>query len=322
MEERPRNAVSPSLEENFGRLAYEEGGGAQDNLASLDGRVSRYASAKSKADAIMQHALARCNNESDPGKFRAASRISQCGQYLGFRHYLEQDAVRLHSASFCKQKLVCPLCAIRIGAKTLKGYSDRLTALDTIHEGKGFVDQLVTLTIKNGFDLAERFKHLDDSRKALFMSRRNSLRGLCDTEFGQIVAAVGAYEVTWGEGGWHPHVHIWVRGRRLLSQAALKAQWAAITGDSFIVDVRPITGERIGAFCEVFKYAAKFSDLTEEQVWQVWEVLQRRRLIFSIGDLRGVEIPETMLDEELTGPYVEYFYRWFEGTKVYSLGAP
>jgi hypothetical protein len=42
-----------------------------------------------------------------------------------FRHYFTIDKVRLHGASFCMKHLLCPLCAIRRGAKALKAYLDR-----------------------------------------------------------------------------------------------------------------------------------------------------------------------------------------------------
>ena len=41
----------------------------------------------------------------------------------------------------------------------------------------------------------------------------------------------------------------------------LSREWHEITGDSFIVDVRPISqDDPVSGFIEVFKYAVKFSD--------------------------------------------------------------
>jgi hypothetical protein len=47
-------------------------------------------------------------------------RLTTCGDYLLFRHYFTIDAVRLHAASFCMKHLLCPLCAIRRGARRSK----------------------------------------------------------------------------------------------------------------------------------------------------------------------------------------------------------
>ena len=54
-----------------------------------------------------------------------AAKVKTCGDYLVFRHYWTVDKVRLHGASLCKIHLLCPLCAIRRGAKALKAYLDR-----------------------------------------------------------------------------------------------------------------------------------------------------------------------------------------------------
>ena len=47
-----------------------------------------------------------------------------CGDYLLFRHFFTVDKVKLHAAQFCKAHLLCPLCAIRRGAKALAAYLD------------------------------------------------------------------------------------------------------------------------------------------------------------------------------------------------------
>ena len=91
-----------------------------------------------------------------------------------------------------------------------------------------------------------------------------------------------------------------------------------ITGDSFIVDVSPISDMASG-FVEVLKYALKFSDLSLEDNYHAFQVLSGQRLMDSFGILRGVEIPEELTDEPLDGlPYVELFYKYLSGAG-YSL---
>jgi hypothetical protein len=102
----------------------------------------------------------------------------------------------------------------------------------------------------------------------------------------------------------------------------LAREWKEITGDSFIVDVRPIEGDQVEGFMEVFKYAVKFSDQPVEDTWHAYETLAGRRLIASSGAFRGVVVPESLLDDpEGLGelPYVTLFYRYLRG-KGYSLG--
>ena len=50
----------------------------------------------------------------------------------------------------------------------------------------------------------------------------------------------------------------------------LSREWKALTGDSFIVDVRPMHGE-IDGFLETFKYALKFSDLPLADNWEAFK---------------------------------------------------
>ena len=65
---------------------------------------------------------------------------------------------------------------------------------------------------------------------------------------------------------------------------------------------------------EVFKYAVKFSDLSLEDNWQAARILKGKRLLNSFGLFRGVQVPESLLDEPLDGlPYFDRFYRFFGG---------
>ena len=91
----------------------------------------------------------------------------------------------------------------------------------------------------------------------------------------------------------------------------LSKDWLKITGDSFIVDVRPITGDPVEGFIEVFKYALKFSDLSPDQTVEAYSFLQGKRLQGSFGCFRGVDIPEDMNDDPLEDlPFIELIYKY------------
>jgi hypothetical protein len=132
-----------------------------------------------------------------------------------------------------------------------------------------------------------------------------------------VEAAVWSYEVKRGRGSglWHPHLHMVAMARQAPDESYLASEWHAITGDSFIVDVRPIDqDDPAGGFLEVFKYALKFSDMEVEDTYAAFRVLRGRRLVGSAGLFRGIEIPEQLLDEPLDDlPYVDYLYRYFAG---------
>jgi len=114
--------------------------------------------------------------------------------------------VRLTHASFCMTHLLCPLCAIRRGAKQVRAYLQRLEVI--LKDNPHLVPYLVTLTVSNGPNLRERFNHLHGSM-ARYTSRMRDAdkkgRGYC--ELNKIRGAVWSYEVTNKGNGWHPHVH-------------------------------------------------------------------------------------------------------------------
>ncbi|WP_214655730.1 hypothetical protein, partial [Mycobacterium tuberculosis] len=84
---------------------------------------------------------------------KLARRVSECGDYLVFRHYFTVDEVRLHGAALCMKHLLCPLCAIRRGSRALKSYLDRWEVVRG--SNAALRPFLVTLTVKDGHDLAE-----------------------------------------------------------------------------------------------------------------------------------------------------------------------
>jgi hypothetical protein len=243
---------------------------------------------------------------------RSAGRLARCGEYLLFRNYWTVDQVRLHAAEFCKQHLICPLCAIRRATKQTAAYLERFSIIMAEHPH--LKPAFVTYTVKNGPDLVERMDHLRKGLRTLSERRRDIRKGKRgSSEWGALAGAVGTLEVTNRGKGWHPHAHMLVLLDRYVDQKALSQEWKSITGDSFVVGITRLDPEKppIEAFVEVFKYALKFSDLTPAQIWHAARSLSGQRLLFSLGCFRGVEVPEELTDEPLDGlPYVEWFYRY------------
>ncbi len=283
-----------------------------DGIEALPGRVERYGKAKSRALDVAEHigTLGR-------GQGRLARRVSECGEYLAFRHYFTVDQVRLHAASFCMKHLLCPLCAIRRGAKALKAYLDRWEVIQA--DLSALRPFLVTLTVKDGPDLEERFKHLHRSQRELWKRRQRGRGSALDS----VQGAVWSYEVKRGQGSglWHPHLHMVALCEVPPEEGQLSREWHEITGDSFIVDVRPIDQSDLAAgFCEVFKYALKFSDMSPADTFEAFTVLEGKRLIGSAGCFRGVVVPDELVDEPLDGlPFVQLFYRYLHGAGGYRL---
>lgn len=294
----------PQKENPPGVLAGEVSGGIED----LSKRIQRYQAAKLGSLDVAQYI------ESLPAHQRLADRVRNCGDYLVFRHYFTVDQVKLHGARLCQRHLLCPLCAIRRGAKSLKAYLDRW---ELIHLDRPALRPfLITLTVRDGADLAERFDHLHRSQHELW---KRKLRGRGCALDG-VAGAVWSYEIKRGSGSglWHPHLHAIALAETAPGQAALSAEWLDITGDSHVVDVRPISEcDTVGGFAEVFKYAVKFSEQPASDTFHAWETLRGKRLLASSGCFRGVPEVDGLLDdaEALEGlPFVTLFYRFLLGT--------
>jgi hypothetical protein len=260
---------------------------------------------------VVRDAIPSHRDPARPHDQRARFRLNYCGDYLAFRHYIEPDQVRLHAARFCQIHLLCPFCAIRRGAKALQAYLTRYEAIRS--EKTALRPFLVTLTVKDGPDLAERLDHLRQALRRLNKRRGHAKYGR--SVWHAIAGAVWSYEVKRGasSGLWHPHVHAVVLAELEPDQARLSAEWHELTGDSFIVDVRPMAEDIASGFCEVFKYAVKFSDMEPADTVRAWRLLRGVRLMDSCGVFRGVEVPESLLDDPLDGPFVEYLYRFVRG---------
>ena len=300
-------------------MAHKKTPGNPSNLADgeftgahearlLGERIARYGVAHARSQAMLEHLREAPSHAS----IKTAAGLATCGNSLHFREYFTVGKVRLHSASFCRQHLVCPLCAIRRGAKALGAYLTRWQVLQ--QDRPDLRPYLLTLTVKNGDDLEERQAHLSKSLRKLLTHRRHFNGGIPRAPWTELCKAEGAVytlELTNKGKGWHPHCHMIVLATSQPSQTDLSAEWHKITGDSMVVDCRPILGDPVEGFMEVFKYAVKFSDLTLADNWHAAQILKGKRLLNSLGLFRGVDIPESMLDEPLDGlPYLDRFYRY------------
>jgi hypothetical protein len=308
-----RSPPSDQKRENPESVAAEVG---VQGIEALPQRVSRYSKAKKQAlevaDCIDAMEQGKRSTQQYRADIRLIERMRSCGDYLVFRHYFTVDEVRLHGASLCMKHLLCPLCAIRRGAKAMKAYLDRWECIKA--EKPLLRPFLVTLTVKDGDDLEERFKHLHKCQRELWMRKH---RARVVSPLVGVEGAVWSYEVKRGSGSskWHPHLHMIALAESQPDARQLSAEWHNITGDSFIVDVRPIDySDEVSGFLEVFKYAVKFSDQPAADTWHCYQTLAGKRLLGSAGCFRGVVVPEQLTDDQLDDlPFRTLFYRFLAG---------
>ena len=262
-----------------------------------------------------------------PHTEKVYTNLKHCASYLVFNEYFTVDELRLVKAHTCKQHLLCPFCAMRRSGKFVAKNLPKVEQV--INENRSRIPALVTFTVKNGPNLLERFNHLRRAHRRLNRRRLDHLnKGQKFTEWAKVAGGITSYEFTKkDEGDWHPHIHALVMLDDFIDQNALSAEWEYITGDSFIVDVRRIKGKAnaggldiASGLLEVCKYALKFHDMTLPDTWHAYQTLRTRRLVDSFGLLRGVEMPENLLDDPLEGlPYIERHYRYQPAKRTYDL---
>lgn len=285
-------------------------------------RIARYSGLKNRSQQVSKYLQALKNDNPDRKDIAKLSvDVSTCANYLVFNDYYTVDQVRLVKASTCKKSLLCAFCAARRAAKSVDKYLGTVEAV--MASQPSLKPVMITLTVKNGESLKERYNHLKTAYRTLQRRRKHHKQGRGWTEFAKVQGVIYSYEFSKGSTGWHPHIHMVALLSDWIDQKALSAEWQEITGDSFIVDVRRIRPGETGlaaGMLEVFKYALKFQDLDLPDTWHAYETLKGRRLVGSFGNLRGFTPPESLLDDLLEGlPYIELLYVFRHG--AYDLKA-
>ena len=290
-------------------------------------RITRYGHLKTRSRAMAGYINAQREPKKRPDIERLHSALVSCADYLVFHDYYTVEELRLVKAHTCKKHLLCPFCARRRAAKMVE---KNLPKIETaIASQKALKPVMITFTVKNGFNLEERYRHVRGAVKRLMQRRRDVQKGQKWTEFAKVAGGIASYEITNHEdNGWHPHVHMICLLNDWIDQKALSREWEEITGDSFIVDIRrikPRDGGKGGVdiasgLLEVCKYALKFQDLTLEDTWHAYNVLRTRRLVQGFGCLYGIEVPDKLLDDPLEDlPYLELAYQYRTRSQAYDL---
>lgn len=315
---------------------------AFDEIQKLPNRLDRLSRAKRASDKTIQYGYSFLNGERDTDQILQSDlgpvlrRMEGCAEWLRFRYYYTADRVRLGNMHTCQVPLLCQFCAVLRAAKQLRAYFERFNFLMFGHPN--LKPYLLTLTVANGEDLDERLKHLQDSFKIYCNRRRTYFKnGRGFNEFCKIEGAVFTYEVTRSQKdfSWHPHIHAIVLvdennpidfphegTNKQKNDSQLSKEWHSITGDSYIVDCRPLSQKPIDGFLEVFKYTLKFSEMHDWDKFTAYFKLRGKRLMGSFGLFRGVKVPENESDTMPADlPYVEMIYRFgSNGYEIFHVG--
>lgn len=169
---------------------------------------------------------------------------------------------------------------------------------------RGNIAAMVTVPLKNSFDLVERLdkliwtmrqvRHRRSNRARRAVAKRPEWCAVMPEYYGvwgdHVRAGAYSIEVTFNpESGYHVHAHILVEMTSYLDQAALSEELHDVSGDSYIVDIRQIKNGG-QAHKEISKYPFKPADekyLSDSQRSEVRNALRGRRLFTFFGSMYG-----------------------------------
>jgi len=163
--------------------------------------------------------------------------------------------------------------------------------------------KMITLTLKHSDDpLQLQIKRLYDSFRKL--RRRAYFQRL-------ITGGVWFFQLKLNlqTEQWHPHIHCLVAGK-FLPHARLKQLWHKITGDSNIVDIRPVK-DLENASTEVARYATSPADITRMSFCNsldVYYATKGKRICGSWGTAKNVTLKPTPQDDREDWYKIADFY--------------
>ena len=142
-------------------------------------RISRFGLLKHRSKLQEQYLWTQVDfqsegeNEISNKALKAATKLKGCGQFLLFRNYYTIDQIKLEKFHVCGQHLLCPMCAGIRAARSMNRYIQRIEEI--MRQNRKLKPVLITLTVKNGEDLQERFEHLKTSFRTL-LDRYNDFK--------------------------------------------------------------------------------------------------------------------------------------------------
>lgn len=105
---------------------------------------------------------------------KSAHKLSECGNYLLFKNYYTVDEIKLAKMRVCNQHLLCPFCASIRASRSIQRNNPKV--FEILRQNRKLKPVLLTLTVANGSDLAERQKHLMDAFRTLMERRRDWMK--------------------------------------------------------------------------------------------------------------------------------------------------
>lgn len=134
--------------------------------------------------------------------------VELSAKYTEVDNVVEQ-VLSVTNGNFCKQHAVCPVCADRSQNRRRARYNEPIKNQATmVKEGKRY-GYIITYTVTDGPSLAERLKHLKDSKLSWRKMGQRRGKKFSNGEASKIKAGLSTIEIKRGENSseWHVHAH-------------------------------------------------------------------------------------------------------------------
>jgi len=212
-------------------------------------------------------------------------RLSDCRSKAFFMRHEDTGLLRI-AAKHCNLRW-CPLCS-----KTRRNFVAGQTR-DWLRAVKR--PKLLTVTLKHSNDSLE--DQIDRIYKCFQIFRKRSILKK------SIAGGIWFFQIKTSKsnGQWHPHIHALIDSP-YIPHSDLKRHWLAITGDSSVVDIRPIK-DRDSTSLHVARYAAAPCDLTTfplEEAADIVKTLDGRRICGTWGTGRTVSLRPHRPEERIS----------------------
>ncbi len=226
------------------------------------------------------------------GKF--SSRLQACRKFAWFMQSSVTHKLRVQS-SRCKLRW-CPICRDVSRMIVTKAVEEWLANQD--------YPKMITLTLSHSDDeLSLQIKRLYKCFQKL--RTRVYFRKL-------ITGGVWFFQLKFNDSTqqWHPHIHCLVAGK-FLAHNQLKALWHKITGDSYVVDIRPVKDVE-ACSNEVARYATSPADITAVDLGRALEIYyatKHQRICGSWGSARSMVLrPQPLEDTGEWTKVADFFF--------------
>jgi len=259
--------------------------------------------------------------------------VLSCGSYLDFYFPKNTDLGKLQKANFCKKDKICMACAVGRAYNQQKKFLKSLEVMKK--SGQDLFEKhwyYIVTPVRHSKDepLEVVFERVSKLRQSALMQMRNSRRRNTAGFWSQFKGGMGSVEFTYTSNGWNVHINWLVYsdnrvqykkvtdGKKFWYQNEELEEFLSKFNDSYIHSINELNFSSKDVIkdnlLEVLKYALKFSSLSPEQLVEVYYKLYRKRLFFTFGSLRSLNlegVKKVSIGDDIEG--FEEFYRVIMG---------